>query len=97
LDKLPDAVARIEGAASAAGRDPAAIRKVYNVGGMIGPESAEPFEGSARQWVDQLVTIVHEHGMNGFTFWPNDDREQQLAIFAADVAPAVRAALPTSA
>jgi alkanesulfonate monooxygenase SsuD/methylene tetrahydromethanopterin reductase-like flavin-dependent oxidoreductase (luciferase family) len=96
LDKLSDAVARVDDAASAAGREPAAIRRIYNVGGMIGPESPEPFLGSARQWVDQLVTIVHEHGMNGFTFWPNDDREQQLAIFAAEVAPAVRAALTTA-
>jgi hypothetical protein len=89
--------ARIDDAASAAGRDPATMRKVYNVGGMIGPESPEPFQGSVRQWVGQLVTIVREHGMNGFTFWPNDDREQQLAIFAAEVAPTVRAAFPISA
>jgi alkanesulfonate monooxygenase SsuD/methylene tetrahydromethanopterin reductase-like flavin-dependent oxidoreductase (luciferase family) len=96
LDKLSEAVARVDDAASAAGRDPAAIRKVYNVGGMIGRESPEPFQGSVQQWVDQLVAIVREHGMNGFTFWPNDDRELQLAIFAAEVAPAVRAALATS-
>lgn len=93
LDKLPEAVARIDDAASAAGRDPAAIRKVYNLGGLIGPESPELFHGSVRQWVDQLVTIVHEHGMNGFTFWPSDDREHQLAMFAAEVAPAARAAM----
>jgi hypothetical protein len=93
LDKLPGAVARIDDAASAAGRDPATIRKVYNVGGIIGPENRDPFQGSVRQWVDQLVTIVREHGMNGFTYWPNDDREKQLAIFAAEVVPAARASL----
>jgi hypothetical protein len=59
---------------------------------MIGPETTEPFQGSVLQW-DQLVTIVREHGMNGFTYWPNDDREKQLAIFAAEVAPAARDAL----
>jgi alkanesulfonate monooxygenase SsuD/methylene tetrahydromethanopterin reductase-like flavin-dependent oxidoreductase (luciferase family) len=93
LDKLPDAVARVDDAAASAGRDPATIRKVYNVGGMIGPESPEPFRGSVRQWVDQLVTLVREPSMNGFTYWPNDDREKQLAVFAAEVAPAARAAL----
>ena len=92
LDRLPAAVARVDDAASSAGRDPATIRKVYNIGGMIGPESPEPFQGSVRQWVDQLVAIVRDHGMNGFTYWPTDDRERQLAVFATEVVPATRAA-----
>jgi alkanesulfonate monooxygenase SsuD/methylene tetrahydromethanopterin reductase-like flavin-dependent oxidoreductase (luciferase family) len=93
LDRLPDAVARIDDAAATAGRNPATLRKVYNLGGMIGAESPERFQGSVGQWVDQLVEIVHDHGMNGFTYWPNDDRERQLGVFAAEVVPATRAAL----
>ena len=31
--------------------------------------------------------------MNGFVFWPADDHENQLARFAEEVVPAVRAAL----
>jgi hypothetical protein len=41
------------------------------------------------------MAIVRHHGMNGFTYWPTDDRERQLAIFAAEVVPATRAVLST--
>ena len=93
LDRLPDAVARVNAAAAAAGRDPAALRKIYNIAGLVGRESDQPFQGSAPQWTDQLASLVTEHGMNGFVFWPADDRENQLARFAEEVVPAVRAAL----
>lgn len=93
LERLKEAVARIDAAAEAANRDPAKIRKIYNLNGIIGAESAAPFQGSPRQWVEQLVSVVHEYGMNGFVYWPNADHLRQLAVFAAEVAPAVKAAL----
>ena len=31
--------------------------------------------------------------MNAFVYWPSGDRERQSRIFAAEVVPAVRAAL----
>ncbi|MHA6782059.1 LLM class flavin-dependent oxidoreductase [Pseudonocardia saturnea] len=93
LDRLGEAVARIDDAATAAGRDPARLRKVYNISGLIGAESADPFQGSAAQWTDLLVSTVVGHGMNGFVFWPADDHEDQIARFAEEVVPAVRAAL----
>ena len=45
------------------------------------------------QWTEQLTSLVAEHGMNGFVFWPADDHENQLALFAQEVVPGVRAAL----
>jgi alkanesulfonate monooxygenase SsuD/methylene tetrahydromethanopterin reductase-like flavin-dependent oxidoreductase (luciferase family) len=93
VDRLADAVARIDDAAAEAGRDPARLRKIYNISGLIGPESAEPFRGSVEQWTELLVSIATEHGMNGFVFWPADDHENQMARFAQEIAPAVRAAI----
>jgi hypothetical protein len=61
---------------------------------MIGTESAEPFQGSADRWVDDIVTLVEGDGMNAFAYWPDGDHEAQIALFAEEVVPAVRAALP---
>ena len=94
LDKLPAAVARLDEAAREAGRDPSRIRKVYNLNGMIGAESGTPFAGSAAQWADQIAALVSEQGMNGFAFWPDDDHDRQLALFADEVVPRVRELLP---
>ena len=93
-DRVGDASRRIDDAAADAGRDPTAIRKVYNLNGMIGTGSAEPFHGSADQWVEDIVTLVEGAGMNAFAYWPDGDHEAQIALFAEEVAPTVRAALP---
>jgi alkanesulfonate monooxygenase SsuD/methylene tetrahydromethanopterin reductase-like flavin-dependent oxidoreductase (luciferase family) len=82
---------KVNAAAEEAGRDPSRIRKVYNVGGLISSGSSEPFHGSSHQWVDQLVEIVETVGMNGFAYWPDDDREDQIKRFAGEVVPEVRA------
>ncbi|WP_330461248.1 hypothetical protein OIB37_32915 [Streptomyces sp. NBC_00820] len=93
LDRLKDAVARIDAGAHEAGRDPASLREIYNLNGLIGPaESAVPFQGAARQWVDQLVALVHDYGMNGFAYRPDADHLRQLTVFALEVVPAVHAA-----
>jgi len=93
LDRLAEAVARVNAGAEQAGRDPARLRKVYNLSGVIGAESAQPFSGSAAQWTDQLVTVARDFGMNAFVFWPDRDHERQLALFAQEVVPAARQAL----
>lgn len=90
LDKLADAVARVDDAAAGAGRDPQQIRKVYNVGGVIGGRSGQLFEGAARDWADQLAAVVHRYGMNGFAFWPAEDHERQIALFGQEVVPMTR-------
>ncbi|GAB2578301.1 LLM class flavin-dependent oxidoreductase [Streptomyces capparidis] len=92
-DRLGEAVARVDGAAEEAGRDPARLRKVYNIGGLVGPESAEPFHGPAAMWTERLTALVLDHGMNAFVFWPAADHARQLALFAHEVVPAVRRAL----
>ncbi|WAZ26718.1 LLM class flavin-dependent oxidoreductase [Streptomyces cinnabarinus] len=93
LDALPEAVQRLDDAATAAGRDPSAIRKIYNIAGVIQPSTEGPFRGPVAQWTDQLGELVRSNGMNGFVIWPERDHEQQIRTFATEVAPAVRAAL----
>ena len=75
--------AQIDDAAAQAGRDPAAIRRVYNVAGRITDGPAEGFlRGPASHWVEELTRLVTEHGMDTFVFWPDDAPETQLRAFA---------------
>ena len=76
-----------------AGRDPDRIVRLYNVMGLITPESRDMFHGPKERWVDTLTTLYTDSGMNTFVFWPSGDRERQSRIFAEGVVPAVREAL----
>ncbi|MFI6294680.1 LLM class flavin-dependent oxidoreductase [Nonomuraea sp. NPDC050790] len=81
----------IDEAALAAGRDPAAIRRVYNVIGVIGNARGGPgLVGDVRLWTDTLTEWVLGLGFDTFVFWPVADHRVQLDVFAAEVVPAVR-------
>jgi alkanesulfonate monooxygenase SsuD/methylene tetrahydromethanopterin reductase-like flavin-dependent oxidoreductase (luciferase family) len=92
-DRLPSAQARIDDAAAAAGREPAAIRRLYNISGRIGPGGGGFLDGPASQWVEQLLPLVTEIGMDTFVLWPTEDPARQVQLFAAEVAPALREAV----
>ena len=92
-ERLPAAQARIDAAAGAAGRDPAAIRRLYNVSGRIGPGGGGFLDGPPGQWVEQLLPLVVETGMDTFVVWPSESPASQLRVFAAEVAPALREAV----
>jgi alkanesulfonate monooxygenase SsuD/methylene tetrahydromethanopterin reductase-like flavin-dependent oxidoreductase (luciferase family) len=92
-DRLAAAQARIDDAAAAAGRDPAAIRRLYNVSGRIDPGGRGFLDGPAGQWVEQLLPLVVETGMDTFVLWPTESPAGQLQTFAAEVAPALREAV----
>jgi alkanesulfonate monooxygenase SsuD/methylene tetrahydromethanopterin reductase-like flavin-dependent oxidoreductase (luciferase family) len=85
---------RIDDAATAAGRDPGTMRRVLNVGGMIedGPVR-ERLHGPPAHWVETLTGFVVELGFDAFVLWPESDVLRQVERFAAEVAPAVRAAV----
>ena len=88
-DKLADMHARIDEAAVTSGRDPAQIRRVYNVWGLIdGPGGF--LNGSARQWVDELTELAVYRGMDTFVFGPSADPVPQSQRFANEIAPVVR-------
>ena len=92
-ERLAAAQARIDDAAAAAGRDPAAIRRLYNISGRIGPGGGGFLDGPHGQWVEQLLPLVTETGMDTFVLWPTEDPDHQLELFAAEVAPALREAV----
>lgn len=83
--------ARIDEGAAEAGRDPSAIRRVYNVMGSIGrAPSAEPFRGPVEQWVDELTYLALDVGMDTFVVGLPEPPGDQLERFIHEVAPPVR-------
>jgi alkanesulfonate monooxygenase SsuD/methylene tetrahydromethanopterin reductase-like flavin-dependent oxidoreductase (luciferase family) len=85
---------RIDDAATEAGRDPHAIRRIYNVSGEIidGPARAL-LHGPAEHWVQELSRFAIDLGFDAFVLWPSGDPIEQTERFARDVAPAVRDAV----
>lgn len=92
-ERLPELHARIDAGAAEAGRQPAKIKRVYNVSGNIGAQGDGLLEGSVSKWVEQLTRFVLEFGMDTFVYWPSDDHVRQIEVFAGDVVPAVREAV----
>jgi alkanesulfonate monooxygenase SsuD/methylene tetrahydromethanopterin reductase-like flavin-dependent oxidoreductase (luciferase family) len=90
--------ARIDAAAREAGRDPSAIRRVYNISGAFtaaAPAAAtdddQAIVGPVDHWVEVLVHLAADVGFDSFVFGfggpPDPDA---LRTFVAEVAPAVR-------
>lgn len=89
--ELP-AMIRIIDAASAPGRDPALIRRAYNINGQFSTRETGFLAGPPRLWTAQLTDLVLEHGFSAFIFAPGQDVSDDLQRFAEEVAPAVREA-----
>jgi alkanesulfonate monooxygenase SsuD/methylene tetrahydromethanopterin reductase-like flavin-dependent oxidoreductase (luciferase family) len=90
LKKVFDMAARLDEAASEAGRDSASIRRILNVGGEITDSASNGvFRGPVDQWADELTDLAVNHGFDTFILWA--EGEGQLARFAEQVVPAVRA------
>jgi alkanesulfonate monooxygenase SsuD/methylene tetrahydromethanopterin reductase-like flavin-dependent oxidoreductase (luciferase family) len=89
---LGRAAETIDEAARAAGRDPASLQRLINLSGGI-DVPANGLSGSANDWTEWLAALAVEQGFDTFLFWPPDNAPEQVERFAADVAPAVRAAV----
>src|SRR4051794_21279442 len=95
LEEVAPRQRAIDEAARAAGRDPAAIRRIANVNGVITDGAATGFlDGPVEHWVETLVSMARDHGFDGFVLAPKEDPLGQTEHFAREVVPAVRAALP---
>lgn len=89
LKELSVANAAIDQAALKAGRDPKVIRRLLNVGGQItNAPTSKPLVGPVQQWIDDLVSMALEHGMD--TFILGGDSVQMLEIYGNEIIPAVR-------
>jgi alkanesulfonate monooxygenase SsuD/methylene tetrahydromethanopterin reductase-like flavin-dependent oxidoreductase (luciferase family) len=93
---------RIDAAAEKAGRDPASIRRIVNLQGVIGERPApprselpvgylagEPLAGSADWWVQTLAGFADD-GFDTIVFWPVDPTPAQVELFAGEVVPQLR-------
>jgi alkanesulfonate monooxygenase SsuD/methylene tetrahydromethanopterin reductase-like flavin-dependent oxidoreductase (luciferase family) len=87
---VPAASAAVDAAARGAGRDPADVRRIYNVAGLIGEGEARGLVGGVDDWVSTLSSWATGLGFDTFTFWPAAASTAQVELFAREVAPAVR-------
>lgn len=88
--------ALIDAAARAAGREPSAIRRIYNVGGDVAPvieagssDDDQQIVGPREHWVNVLTHLAVDHGFSTFVLWgvPTAPR---LRMFIEEIAPAVK-------
>ena len=90
---------RIDAAAEAAGRDPARIRRVLNLQGVIGDSGTppagelpvgyllgEPLAGPPGWWAETLAGFQGD-GFDTLIFWPVDATPSQVELFANEVVP----------
>jgi alkanesulfonate monooxygenase SsuD/methylene tetrahydromethanopterin reductase-like flavin-dependent oxidoreductase (luciferase family) len=96
-ERLPELNDIITTAALEENRDPERITRLYNVMGLVSAEDRGPFQGPVERWVETLASLYTDYQMNAFVYWPSGDRERQSRVFAEEVVPAVREALPDPA
>jgi hypothetical protein len=92
-EQLRAMTSTLDAAAEAAGRDPAGIRRVYNVTGSFAGTGAEFLSGPPTVWAEQLAELTLRYGVSGFVLGPGADTVGDLRRFAEEVAPAVREAV----
>jgi alkanesulfonate monooxygenase SsuD/methylene tetrahydromethanopterin reductase-like flavin-dependent oxidoreductase (luciferase family) len=99
LDELRRAAAMIEETAVRTGRDPAAIRRIYNISGSISETAGEGggLQGPPDTWVETLAAWRDDPGVDGFIFWPPDFATDQVERFATEVVPGLRTAIGAGA
>jgi alkanesulfonate monooxygenase SsuD/methylene tetrahydromethanopterin reductase-like flavin-dependent oxidoreductase (luciferase family) len=76
-----------EGAASA-GRAPEDIRRMLNIAGRFSSLGRSILNGPPNQWAEDLAELALSHGVGAFIL--ATDEADEIKIFAAEVAPAVR-------
>ena len=93
VEQLDAKQAAIDEAAEAAGREPAEIRRLANVNGVITTGASEGFlRGPRDQWVDELTALAIEQGMDSFVLWGEGGLVEQTARFT-EIAEETRAAV----
>ncbi len=93
-ERIPAMQQRVDEGAEEAGRQPADVRRMYNISGAITDGDARGLlQGPASQWTEELTGFVLELGLDTFLFWPREDHARQLDRFAGEVVPGVREAV----
>ena len=90
LKKTAEMTRRLDDGAAEADRDPASIRRILNVNGVITDGATNGMlQGPVNQWADELTDLSITYGFDTFIFW--GEGEGQLRRFAEEVVPAARA------
>ncbi len=102
-EKLAEFNRLIDQGAAAVGRPTTAIRRGYNLMGIldllqskIRPRSGQPglIAGPVERWVEEILRLYHDDRQDTLIFWPvAGDEAAQIEVFAREVVPAVRAQL----
>ncbi|HKG26797.1 MAG TPA: LLM class flavin-dependent oxidoreductase [Thermomicrobiales bacterium] len=98
-EQLPEVHRLIDEGAAQAGRPPTAIRRGYNLMGLLdtgagGRIRARPglIAGDVDHWVQTIERFARDNRMDTFTFWPvAGDELRQVEVFATEVVPSLRA------
>jgi alkanesulfonate monooxygenase SsuD/methylene tetrahydromethanopterin reductase-like flavin-dependent oxidoreductase (luciferase family) len=91
-EQLPAANQIIDAAAVGAGRSPAAVRRIFNIGGEFKRTGSGFLHGPPAVWIEQLTELTLVHGVSGFILYRVESGDV-LKRFADEVAPAVRSAV----
>ncbi len=83
----------IDAAADAAGRDPAGIRRGFNVSGSFSSERSGFLKGPTSSWVEQLAELALRDGVSTFVLGVAPGSETDVRTWAEEVAPGVREAV----
>jgi len=83
----------IDEAAVSAGREPADVRRWYNIVGSFTSREPGFLQGRPSQWIEELTELAIEVGISGFLLGPGAAAESDLRRFAEEVAPGVREAV----
>jgi len=83
----------IDEAAQSVGRDPGAIRRVYNISGRFSDFERGFLDGPPETWIAQLTELVLEYGFSAFVLGPGEDVVGDLERFAMEIASGVREAV----
>lgn len=90
-DQLPAMNAAIDAAAEEAGREPRAVRRLYNINGQFTSSGSGFLDGPPEEWVEQLVELALGDGISAFILATDDP--DTIRRYAGEVAPAVRDAV----
>ncbi len=100
--RLASMQALVDEGASRAGRPPGAVRRGYNLMGILDTGRGRALRasrpgllgGPPERWVQEITRLHLEHRQDTFVFWPvAGDELAQVERFAREVVPAVREAL----
>ncbi len=91
----------IDEGAESVGRSPDAVRRGYNLmgivdvgqfGGRLANVQQGIIYGTPREWIDLLTRYYTDYRQDTFLFWPTSDQPmRQLEAFANEIIPGVRA------